>query len=112
MKDEPCMRWSPGGRQSWRRRRDGGFDSSLYEVREIGKKEASPFVASVHYLRTMPSAGATGCLRSPRRTDRRGDSAHPGQQEDHPDGVPELDPSRAAERGRFVLLDRVPTNGN
>lgn len=24
MKEEPCMRWSPGGRQSWRRRRDGG----------------------------------------------------------------------------------------
>jgi hypothetical protein len=21
------MRWSPGGRQSWRRRRDGGFDA-------------------------------------------------------------------------------------
>ena len=51
------MRWSPGGRQSWRRRRDGGFDSRLYEVREIWQKQASPFVASVHYLRTMPIGG-------------------------------------------------------
>jgi hypothetical protein len=49
------MRWSPGGRQSRRRRRDGGFDSGRYWVEEIWTRQAKPFVEEMHYSRSFPS---------------------------------------------------------
>jgi len=106
------MRWSPGGRQSWRRRRDGGFDSSLYEVREIWQKQASPFVANVHYLRTMPSARRHYGLFEIASQELVGVAvlSTPVSPNTLPMVFPELDPSRAAELGRFVLLDRAPAN--
>jgi len=112
VKDEPCMRWSPGGRQSWRRRRDGGFDSSLYEVREIWPREASPFVASVHYLHSMPSVRRCYGLFEIASQELVGVAvlSTPVSKKTIPMVFPELDPSQAAELGRFVLLDRVPAN--
>ena len=112
MKDEPCMRWSPGGRQSWRRRRDGGFDSSLYEVREIWPRQASPFVTSVHYLHSMPSVRRCYGLFEIATQELVGVAilSTPVNKKTIPMVFPELDPIQAAELGRYVLLDRVPAN--
>jgi hypothetical protein len=47
-----CQRWSKGA-HSWRRRRDGGFDRSLYATRRIGKRMAKAFVERHHYLHSF-----------------------------------------------------------
>ena len=106
------MRWSPGGRQSWRPPRDGGFDSSLYEVREIWQKEAAPFVESVHYLHSMPSVRRCYGLFENTQQELVGVAvlSTPVSKYTIPKVFPELDPIQAAELGRFVLLDRVPAN--
>jgi len=107
------MRWSPGGRQSWRRRRDGGFDGSLYEVREIWPREAAPFVTSVHYLHSMPSVRRCYGLFEKASRELVGAAvlSTPTSKLTIPKVFPELAPIEAAELGRFVLLDRVPANG-
>lgn len=70
--DVPCMRWSPGRRQSWRRRRDGGFDSSV---------EQHPAVMTVLHLNLKIAQAAEGAgdertlTRHGRRTFPDGDQA-------------------------------------
>ena len=112
MKDTPCMRWSRGGRQSWRRRRDGGFDSRLYEVREIWTRQAKPFVVGTHYLGSMPSDKRNYGLFEMAAGRLVGVAvlSTPTSEKTIPAVFPELDPKEAAELGRFVLLDRVPAN--
>jgi hypothetical protein len=114
MSDDPCMRWGPGGRQSWRRRSDGGFDSSRYQVREIRLREAKPFVLENHYLATMPSARRCyGLFEAPRaRLVGVAVLSYPTSEKTIPSVFPELDPIEAADLGRFVLLDEVPANGD
>ena len=103
-----------GARLAGGRRREGGFDSRLYEVREIWQKQASPFVASVHYLRTMPSVRRCYGLFESATQELVGVAvlSTPVNPKTLPMVFPELDPSRAAELGRFVLLDRVPANAD
>ena len=47
-----CQRWS-GGTHSWRRRRDGGFDRSLYAAYRLDKQVAKAFVERHHYLHSF-----------------------------------------------------------
>ena len=110
--DVPCMRWSPGGRQSWRRRRDGGFDSRLYVVREIWTRQAKPFVVGTHYLGSMPSDKRNYGLFEIDGGRLVGVAvlSYPTSEKTIPSVFPGLDPSEAADLGRFVLLDEVPAN--
>ena len=110
--DVPCMRWSPGRRQSWRRRRDGGFDSSRYEVREILTGQASGFVVATHYLGSMPSDRRNYGLFEVAGGRLVGVAvlSHPTSEKTIPSVFPGLPPSEAADLGRFVLLDEVPAN--
>jgi hypothetical protein len=112
MKDEPCMRWSPGGRQSWRRRRDGGFDRGLYEVREIWTRQAKPFVLGTHYLGSMPSDKRNYGLFETAGGRLVGVAvlSYPTSEKTIPSVFPDPNPSEAADLGRFVLLDEVPAN--
>jgi hypothetical protein len=47
-----CQRWS-GGAHSWRRRREGGFDRSLYATSRVDKQVAKAFVERHHYLHSF-----------------------------------------------------------
>jgi hypothetical protein len=112
MSDEPCMRWSPGGAQSWRRRRDGGFNAGLYVVREIWTSEAKPFVLGAHYLGSMPSDKRDYGLFEVASGRLVGVAvlSVPTSPLTIPSVFPGLDPNEAADLGRFVLLDEVPAN--
>jgi len=112
MNDEPCMRWSPGGRQSWRRRRDGGFDADLYEVSEIETWQAKPFVEETHYTRSFPSDRRNYGMFEIASGRFVGVAvlSTPTSEKTIPAVFPELDPKEAADLGRFVLLDEVPAN--
>jgi hypothetical protein len=106
------MRWSPGRRQSWRRRSDGGFDSSRYQVREIWTRQAKPFVVGTHYLGSMPSDKRNYGLFEIAGGRLVGVAvlSHPTSEKTIPSVFPGLDRSEAADLGRFVLLDEVPAN--
>jgi hypothetical protein len=111
--DAACQRWGPGGRESWRRRRDGGFNRRLYEVREIWTRQAKPFVEDTHYLGSMPSDKRNYGLFeiSSGRLVGVAVLSTPTSRYTIPRVFPELDPTtEAAELGRFVLLDEVPAN--
>ena len=107
----PCMRWT-GSRQSWRRRRDGGFDADRYEVREIPEREAKPFVRENHYLGSMPSVRRCyGLYEAGALLVGVAVLSYPQSEKTIPAAFPELPPIEAADLGRFVLVDRVPANG-
>jgi hypothetical protein len=46
---DPCMRWSPGRRQSWRRVSEGGFDRRNYGVTTLDEIPARDWVLARHY---------------------------------------------------------------
>ena len=112
MTDQPCMRWSPGGRQSWRRPEDGGFDDSLYWAGEIETCLAKPFVIETHYARSYPADKrnygmfeiASGRLVGVAVL------SVPTSPLILPAVFPGLAGNEAADLGRFVLLDEVPAN--
>lgn len=112
MKDDACMRWSPGGRQSWRRRRDGGFDSGRYWVREILTGQSKPFVNDMHYARSYPNSRRDYGLFEYETGDLVGVAvlSYPTSVKTIPRAFPSINPLEGADLGRFVLLDRVPAN--
>jgi hypothetical protein len=112
MSEIACQRWRSGRIQSWRRRRDGGFDRRLYKVAEILTGRAKPFVVQNHYSGSFPSDRRNyGMLEAASgRLVGVAVLSTPTSEKTIPAVFPELDSREAADLGRFVLLDEVPAN--
>ena len=116
MRGTACQRWREGGRPSWRRPEEGGFDSRCYGVAALQEADAKRFVTRWHYSGSYPA------------TRLRYGMYVVGGPEPVLVGVavlsvpaskrvltrvfPELEPyAESLELGRFVLDDVVPANG-
>jgi hypothetical protein len=108
-----AQRWWKG-RHSWRRRSEGGFDSSKYAVLSVSEGIAKAYVTEHHYSRSYPAARLRFGLF------RREDEALVGVavlsvpvRAAVLTGVfPRLEPyAESLELGRLVLADEVPANG-
>jgi hypothetical protein len=113
--DIPCQRWRPGGRPSWRRPEEGGFDRTRYGVEEIDELPAREFVLSIHYANTWVAT-----LRRYGMFDLSGGEprlvgaailSNPMNKAVLTNVFPGLAPyTETADVGRFCLLDEVPAN--
>jgi len=112
-----CQRWGPGGQQSWRHRRDGGFDARRYAVTEIADPAAKSWVCGRHYSGSYPAA-----LRRYGLLDLAGPGGPqlagvavlsvPASRQVLTGVFPGLEPYvQSAELGRLVLAPSVAANG-
>jgi hypothetical protein len=106
-----CQRWSQG-QHSWRRRRDGGFDKSLYAVRRIDKTLSKHFVERHHYLHTFVAERLSWGLYRGNHLVGVAVFGVPSNTAVLTNVFPDLVPyRRTLALSRFVLLDEVPANG-
>jgi hypothetical protein len=108
---EWCQRWT-GGRHSWRRRYEGGFDPARYTVEPLDERRTKAYVTANHYLSGYPGTkfryglfeGGTlvgACILG-----------LPMNQAVLTNPYPDLVPlEESIELSRLVLADRVPANG-
>lgn len=118
--NDNCQRWTQR-RQSWRHRRDGGFDRSRYDVEPIpDDTTAERFIIEHHYSGSYPLALLRYGLFD--RGDLVGVAVLSGPSNDRvltnvfPTLAPAADPAGTApgvsmELGRFCLVEDVAANG-
>ena len=120
--DLPCQRWSfpdaehpAGGRPSWRRPEDGGFDKTRYGFKEIDEQPARDFVTAVHYekawLATKARYGMFDLAGPEPRLVGAAILSVPTNNAVLTKVWPHLVPNKETiDLGRFCLLDAVPAN--
>jgi hypothetical protein len=106
-----CQRWNHR-RHSWRRTSEGGFDPARYHVAPVDEAAGKLFVCTQHYSRSWPAARLRyGLFEGPTLVGVAVLSI-PVRAEVLTAVFPELIVyDESLELGRFVLLDRVPANG-
>jgi hypothetical protein len=106
-----CQRWS-GGTHSWRRRRDGGFDRSLYAAYRLDKQVAKAFVERHHYLHSFVAERLSWGLFQGEELVGVAVFGVPSHPAVLTNVFPDLEPyTTTLVLSRFVLLDKVPANG-
>lgn len=104
--------------QRWRKRRDSyrpagePIDPRRYSVEPIAHSEGKAFVEAHHYSGTWPAVRfAVGMFEAGQGLVGVAAFSQPMNQATVPSYIEGLDPQKGIELGRFVLLDRVPANG-
>jgi hypothetical protein len=116
LSDIPCQRWRRGGRPSWARPEDGGFNKARYGVKEIDERPARDFVMRIHYAGTWVAT-----LRRYGLFDLKDESgprlvgaailSNPSNEKVLTKPWPAFAPyTETADVGRFCLEDQVPAN--
>lgn len=109
--DDRCQRWN-AGQVSWRHRSEGGFDRARFRVEQIDTTTAKTFVTGHHYSRSMPASRLAFGMFERGELVGAAVLGVPMGKKVLTNPFPTLTPFyQSAELSRFVLLDRVPANG-
>jgi hypothetical protein len=107
-----CQRWRSGGRHSWRRRSEGGFDARRYNVVPLAEADARTFVEVNHYSASYPAARLRFGLYDGPWLVGVAVLGVPMQRRVLTAVFPDLEPyAESLELSRFVLGESVPANG-
>lgn len=108
---EWCQRSGPGRVQSWRHRRDGGFNSRRYDVAPVSAAVGRQFVANLHYLGTWPAVRLAYGLYEGGELVGVGALAVPTNKRVLTNALPDLQPyTESLDLARLVLREIVPAN--
>ena len=107
-----CQRHTSGAVQTWRHRRDGGFNSRRYDVAPVSAERGRTFVAARHYLGTWPAVRLSyGMWDGPDLVGVLA-LAVPVRSRVLTKALPDLIPTtQSLDLARLVLDDTVPANG-